>query len=120
MGMFASPLCSLENRGKKVIGEIIELIKQNQVAKVVIGMPFELDGSIGPQAEIVDRFAVKLAKRLPDGIELHAHDERLSTVEAGRALRGTKLKNSEKHAALDRMSAAIILEGFMAKERGSL
>ena len=117
--MIASPLCSLENRGKKTVTKIAELAETHNVAKIIIGMPYELNGDFGPQAQIVDSFALKLSKKLPKTVELHAQDERLSTVEAGRALAGTKLKNKAKHATLDRMSAAIILEAFMAFERNA-
>ena len=116
LAMFAQPLASLENTGKKCIKEIAAIVEQNDVGTVVVGMPYELDGSIGPQAKIVKRFFGRLERELLEQafeIELLLWDERLTTAQAERILAGSGLRNRDRSAALDRISAALILESYM-------
>ena len=85
---------------------------------LVIGLPLELDGVHGPQAKKVQAFVEKLKtgmrkQDLLSKVEILFWDERFSTAQAERVLSGSKLKNKENSAALDRVSAALILESYI-------
>lgn len=116
LNLFAQPLCTIENTGKQCIKEILELVQAHQVLELVIGMPYELDGSIGPQGKKVQRFTRRLEARAQASqtdIRVTFIDERLTTAEAERVIAGSGLQNRERSAALDRISAALLLETYI-------
>ena len=51
LGLFAQPAKSIENRGKKTLEQVLELAKENNVGTIVIGLPYELDGRVGPRVQ---------------------------------------------------------------------
>ena len=116
--MFAQPHLSIEGIGKKGIATIVELVQKENVTEIVIGMPYELSGAAGEQAKKVELFSQKLRSAL-DGTEagklvkIAFCDERLTTVQAKRVTQGSGLKNRDARAALDRVSAAIILQCYL-------
>lgn len=118
LGMTAQPLCTLEQKGGKAVTDLIALLKTHDVGILVVGMPYELDGTSGEQAKKVDNFLSRLKKNLKTVPELEALqikmlDERFTSQQAERALIGSKLKNRERSAAQDRIAAALILEGYL-------
>lgn len=117
LGMIAQPLCTVErqNGGAE---KLIRLVLEKEVRTLVIGLPLELDGVHGPQAKKVQAFVEKLKtgmrkQDLLSKVEILFWDERFSTAQAERVLSGSKLKNKENSAALDRVSAALILESYI-------
>lgn len=119
LGMFALPHSTIDHEGSRALEEIITVMLANSVNTVVIGLPKELNGNIGPQAEKVKTFLESLTKRLEQHPELSTTktvlwDERLTSVQAERMIAGSGLKNRKRREALDRVSAAIILEGYLA------
>lgn len=118
LGMFAQPLCTIANKQHSVISELLEVLKQNEVGSVVLGLPYELDGSIGEQGKKVEAFQRRLEKALLKNeqlseIKTFIWDERFTSAQADRVLLGSGLKNSERSAASDRVAAALILESFL-------
>jgi putative Holliday junction resolvase len=118
LGNFAQPWSSVENSGKAAHKEIVRLIRENQVQTVVCGLPIELDGGEGPQAEKVRKFGTKLENIFKSNKDLHHcsllyWDERFTSTAADRVLIGSKLKNADRRAARDRVSAALILESYL-------
>ena len=110
------------NKGKKAVSEILGLIESNNVGMVVIGYPYELDAKSGTQAKKVEAFTKKLEKALfkipsMDKVRTCFWDERLTTRQAQHIVAGSGLKNKERSSALDRISAAIILESYMESQR---
>ena len=123
-GMFAHPHSTVTRSGKKTAAEIAALTKETAVSGIVVGVPFELDGTFGEQAEKVDVFVAQLQKELLKDdelakVDIHFIDERLTTSLAERIVVGTKLKNADKRAALDRVSASLILETFLSQQATS-
>lgn len=108
--------------GKKVFPQLCEVVKKEKVSLMVVGLPKELDGTIGPQAEKVLKFVEKLKQQLlqagsanmPD-VELW--DERMTTVQANRVIAGSKLKNKARRELLDQVAATIILESYLSTQR---
>lgn len=93
------------------------IISQN-VGTIVVGIPYELNGSCGAQAEKVMGFINRLTELLKQTeqtkcIGIEHMDERFTTEEAARRLRGTKLKNKQKSMSLDKMAACIMLEAYL-------
>jgi putative Holliday junction resolvase len=110
-GILASPLTIINRRDEsRDIEAIIDIISQQGVGRVIVGLPYSLDGSLGEQAEKVKAFTQKLASRLQ--VPLEYRDERLTTVMAGRLRRAVKGKKREK-AGDDAQAAALILQGYL-------
>ena len=110
--ILASPLATITREDdKKAIDDIIKLVDQHNVERIVVGLPYSLDGSIGGQANKVMDFAEKLSKYTRASMEMW--DERLSTVAVERLLRETGNKKARKKARLDAAAAAFILQGYL-------
>ncbi len=118
LGMFAQPLCSIDRKGKSTFRELADLAKKHEVTTIVLGMPFELDGNEGPRGVDTRTFYEKLQSSfcgVPglQNVAFALWDERMTTVQAERVLIGSGLKDRERRDALDRISAAIILDSFL-------
>jgi len=105
-----SPLTILSTR-EELPNKIAEIIETENVDAVVIGLPFNMDGSEGFQAKRVRQFAEQLQKQL--NITIHFQDERLSTFEAQGKLEQTDLSKKTKSRRLDAVAAAQILQDFL-------
>ena len=112
-GILASPLTIIDRRSEKAIIEaIVDIIEQNQVGKVIIGLPRLMDGSIGTQAEKTQIFAEELLTHIEVPVEYR--DERLTTVSAKRMMRGVRKTGKARH---DAIAAALILQGYLDEAR---
>ncbi len=85
--------------------------EQYEVETIVVGLPRELDGSVGAQAETVMKYAQALKPRL--GLPLEFFDERYSTAEALRQRREMGVSDKRGRATIDAAAAAIILQDFL-------
>ena len=95
--------------------QIIDLARENEVERIVVGMPRSLDGSLGKQAQAVQYFVDLLKKRTD--IPVVTWDERLSTVAAERTLLEVGMKRDKRKKRRDSLAAAIILQGYLDRER---
>ncbi|KKM09252.1 Holliday junction resolvase [Clostridiales bacterium PH28_bin88] len=113
LGWTAQGLTTLR-RGEEVVEDITRLrglISDYQVEEVVVGLPKNMDGSLGPQAQKVLEFVSLLRETLPQPI--HLWDERLSTVAAERVLLDADLSRRRRKQVIDKMAAVMILQGFL-------
>jgi putative Holliday junction resolvase len=94
---------------------IADLVRENDVVLVVVGLPLSLTGDAGPRARKTRELAAALASGLPVPVELH--DERLSTVEAERALRDAGATGRSLRGAVDRSAATVILQSWLDAHR---
>ena len=111
-GTIAQPYMTFDTKKDgDIFKKIEELIEEKKVKEIVLGLPKNMDGSIGEKGEVVLEFSRKLSLRL--NIPIIFWDERLSSVESLRVLRyaGAKLHKHKK--AVDRLSAALILQGYL-------
>lgn len=95
---------------------IVLLIEQNDVTLIIVGLPLELDGSVGEQAKKVKNFMKKLNRAILSKnivCEIKEWDERFSSVQAEEILKGSGLLNSDRSAARDRIAATIILQSYL-------
>lgn len=109
-----SPLAVLETQ-KKLIDKIIAFIKQYEVESVVVGLPINMDGSAGPQAAIVQKFAEQLQKII--SIPINFQDERLSSFLASEKIAPAELSRKKKKQTLDAVAAAEILNDFLRNKK---
>lgn len=112
----ATPRETLVRRSnEKDITRLLELAEKEEVGEILVGMPYFLDGSSGPQAEKVSRFvdAVRAATELPVTI----WDERLTTVAAEEILVENRVPPAERRAAVDKVAAALILQSYLDAKR---
>jgi putative Holliday junction resolvase len=109
--IIASPLTVIaRDEDISAIEAIIRLVSQYDVKRIVVGMPYSLDGSMGRQADKVKDFVDKLSQRINTGIDLW--DERLSTVAAERLLSEAGNKKARR-SRRDDAAAAYILQGYL-------
>jgi putative pre-16S rRNA nuclease len=112
----AVPLGTVPTGAPQDLKAIRKLVDENDVTAVVVGHPISMSGVQGPRARQAEEFAGALRSFL--GIPVELHDERLSTVEADRALREAGARGRERKRAVDRSAAAIILQGWLDRVGG--
>ena len=118
LGLLASPLTVLERKNEAAdIEAILQIVKENQVELIIVGLPRSMNGTIGPQAEKVKAFTQKLTEASPVPVEYR--DERLTTVAAKRLLQEANTKKSSKFKKIeyDAAAAAIILQSYLNESR---
>ena len=98
------------SRGRD-IAAIGELVRELGVARVVVGLPKNLDGSLGPRAQEMVRFAESLERAA--GVPVDLWDERFSTDEAHRIFDMASVKRKKRRGSIDLMAAQIILQGYL-------
>ena len=97
---------------------ITRLARELSAVRIVFGLPKNMDGSLGFQAQSVKAFADALASEYSGDIDFF--DERLSSVSAHEALRSGGLKTKKHKAVVDKIAAVIILQTYLEKHGGSL
>jgi len=89
-----------------------ELIAQYEVGTVVIGLPKNMNGTIGPRGEIVKEFADVLSEKVPT-VAIKFWDERLSTVAAEKSLIAADVSRARRRQVIDKMAAVFFLQGYL-------
>ncbi len=107
----AFPRDFLENK-RDLIPQIKQFCREEQVVKVVIGLPVEMDGTMGERAIKTYEFGDKLKKAIHP-ISVDYFDERLTTKEATQKLHQQGFKEKEQKGQKDMVSAQIILEAYL-------
>ena len=116
LGVAAHPLCTLTRKNRKVdLIAISDLVSIHNVERVIIGLPISLDGSIGPQAEKVQKFAQRLGHVIDVPIEFQ--DERFTTTEAEDILRELNKDAKERKELIDEVAAVIILTDYLKRDQ---
>ncbi len=91
--------------------KIAAIISEYQVEKVVVGLPKNMNGTIGPSGEACIEFAKKLEKEI--GCSTTLWDERLTTVAAERMLISADVSRKKRKKVIDKMAAVMILQGYL-------
>ena len=94
------------------ITEILKIAKENRVEKIVVGIPYNMDGTQGVQAEDCKNFASKI-----QGYEIIFEDERLTSDTAEENLRNKKIDFKKNKGLVDIESACIILEQYLSRKK---
>jgi putative Holliday junction resolvase len=116
LGMAAHGVTTLQRRGThKDVAQVLELVRRYQAERIVVGMPYELDGSAGPRATRVRVFFDALAAA---GLAVDECDERYSTVEAEATLLEANVSRARRKEVIDQMAAQVILQGWLDAQSG--
>lgn len=116
MGLTAQGVTTIKRVGKKKdIEAIKQIIAEKQVNKIVSGLPKNMNGTVGPQGEKVQKFCELLKEETNLPIEFW--DERLSTVAAGRSLIEGNVRRENRKKVIDMLAAVIILQGYLDSKR---
>src|SRR4030066_1083249 len=95
--------------------EIATIMGQFEINKIVVGLPKNMNGTLGKQAEIVLKWMEVLQERIQ--VPVVTWDERLSTVGASRVLLEADLSRRKRKKVIDKLAAVLILQGFLDKSR---
>ncbi len=108
----AQPLCTLERlKDELILDKINKLVNEYNIIAIIVGLPKNMNGTLGPQAEDCTEFAEKI--KLKTGKEIIFEDERLTSKQAERFLGEQKKKYTRNKGLVDVASAAIILQQFL-------
>jgi len=114
--LLASALVTLKAAGpRKDAQAVAAVVRQHEAGALVVGVPYRLDGSVGPQAEKALAFVERLRRVLRVPVE--TWDERLTSVEAGERLAAAGVRGRERKARLDQAAAALILQEYLDARR---
>lgn len=112
LGITAQGLPNLDRTSKRAdLAALEELARERQVGLVLMGNPINMGGAEGRQSGWVREFAGALEART--GLPVKFWDERLTSVEAGRVLRSSGISIEKRAAAVDRLSAVILLQSYL-------
>ncbi|WEK53145.1 MAG: Holliday junction resolvase RuvX [Candidatus Cohnella colombiensis] len=96
---------------KDEFARIADLVKQHEVESIVVGLPKNMNGTIGPSGEYCIAFADQLREMLTLPVQMW--DERLTTVSAERALLEADVSRSKRKLVIDKMAAALLLQNYL-------
>jgi len=93
------------------LDRIAGIVGKYSIEEIVVGVPYNMDGSEGPQARTVREMIGRIAHRV--GVLVQEWDERLSTVAAERALLEADMSRSKRRKVVDKVAAVIILQAYL-------
>lgn len=115
-GLLASGITTVSEGGmRKTAQRVAREATSRGCKKIVIGLPRNMDGTDGPRADVVRAFAELLAEECD--IPIDFYDERMTTMVAYRYLDGSGTYGKARKNAVDTLSAEIILQGYIDRER---
>ncbi len=118
LGMLAHPLEYLAAEPMAgFIDRLKVLVREREVALILVGMPWNMDGSRGPAAQKVEAFVHLLKETI--AIPIRTWDERLTTMQAHRMLAETGKRERERRGRVDSSAAAILLQSYLDAHSGA-
>lgn len=116
LGLTAQPVTTLRRSSLRAdLTELRRLAEHHAVEHVVVGLPLNMDGTEGPSAAEARKFGDAVARQL--GLPVEYWDERLTTTAANRVLLEADLSRARRKAVVDRVAAALILQGWLDAHR---
>ena len=100
-----------ENKLRQTLARIEAIIEEYEVTKIVVGLPKNMNNTLGERAEACKDFADKLERRT--GIPVVMLDERLSTVSAEHVLIESGVRRENRKAVIDKIAACVILQSYL-------
>ena len=121
--VLARPLTTLRRRSKaQDFAVLAELVRQHQIDTLVVGLPLNIDGSSGFQAQRTARYAEQLQSALSETgltMQMVLWDERLSTAHADTLLSEVGYNAGQRHTQIDAAAAAVILQSYLDHTRST-
>ena len=112
LGITAQGLKTLKRKSiEEDLREIAIIIHQFEIERIVVGLPKNMDGTLGKQAEIVLEWIKVLKDKVHVSVE--TWDERLSTVGASKVLLEADLSRRKRKKVIDKLAAVLILQGYL-------
>jgi len=116
LGIAAQGLKTIRRQSmEEDLKEIAAIINQFEIDKIVVGLPKNMDGTLGRQAEIILQCIRVLRDKIHVPVE--TWDERLSTVGASKVLLEADLSRRKRKKVIDKLAAVLILQGYLDKSR---
>lgn len=103
---------------RAALDRLVDLVRETEPIEVVIGLPLHLSGAEGASADAARSFARALAQSISP-VSVRLVDERLTTVDAHRALQASGRATRTHRAVVDQVAAVMILQGALDAERDS-
>ena len=100
-----------ENKLRQTLARIEQLIVEYEVEEIVLGLPKNMNDTLGERAELSLAFREKLERRT--GLPVKMWDERLTTVAAERAMMEAGIRREERAEHVDKIAACLILQGYL-------
>ena len=111
-GSFAFPRGVIYEKDEEaLILKICEAARENKAERIVVGLPKNMDGSLGERAETCTRIAAMIGER--SGIETVLFDERLTTSAANIYLNMNDVRGKKRKETVDSVAATLILEDYL-------
>ena len=104
-----------ENKLRRTLARIEELIQEYQVTEIVLGLPKNMNGTEGERVALTREFAEKLERRT--GLPVIFWDERLTTVAADKAMMEAGIRRERRKEYVDKIAASLILQGYLDSRR---
>jgi putative Holliday junction resolvase len=95
--------------------EIDTIMRQFEIEKIVVGLPKNMDGTLGKQAEFILKWVKVLVAKIP--VPVVTWDERLSTAAASKVLLEADLSRRKRKKVIDKLAAVLILQGYLDRSR---
>lgn len=112
LGITAQGITTIRRKGIKTdVIELREIIEEYSVQKVVIGLPKNMNNTLGPQGDKVVKFSEKFKEKFD--LEVIFQDERLSTVSAERMLISSDVRRDKRKKVIDKVAATYILQTYL-------
>jgi putative pre-16S rRNA nuclease len=116
MGWTAQGLQTLERVGpKKDAARLRQIVSEYRVRKVIVGLPRNMNGQLGPQANLALEFIERIKNQLQ--LDVIPWDERLTTQAAERVLVEADLSRGKRKGKIDQVAAVMILQGYLDSRR---
>lgn len=116
LNITAQGLETIQRNGsdKVILRRLDEILENYEVETIVVGMPFNMDGTISERAKITQEFVHKLKCKY-NQLKIETVDERLTTVEAHKTMNFLDVNKNKKRNIVDTISAMYILETYLNK-----
>ena len=105
-----------ENKLRQTLARIEELIEEYEVSEIVLGLPKNMNDTLGDRAELSLEFQDKLERRT--GLPVTMWDERLTTVSADRVMMEAGIRREHRKEYVDKIAAVFILQGYLDYRAG--
>lgn len=118
LGIIANPVGTFRFEDQDLdaaLAEVTRVVKENDVKKIVLGLPKNMNGTIGPQAEYCLEFKGMLEEAL--GLEVIMIDERLTSKQADVIMLSADISRNKRKKNVDKLAATIILQTYLDQKR---
>jgi putative Holliday junction resolvase len=117
LGMIARPLEFIPAEPwEEFLKRLNQLLAELKPEQIIVGLPRNMDGSLGPAAEKVRAFVAKLRETVT--VPMRTWDERLTSVQAQRMLREAGHKAKDQKGKVDATAAAVLLQSYLDSQGG--